>query len=62
MRQECFNYGLTCVNLLEIFKKYGLTQVKENDGDVWHQNSFANELIAGKLYNIITQHINAKTN
>lgn len=50
---ECLSCGLTCINLLEIFKKYELMQVKENDGDIWHQSSFANNLIANEIYNRI---------
>lgn len=53
--QECLRRNLICINLLEIFKinNYKVEEVKENDGDVWHQNDLGNEIIATEIYNQI---------
>ena len=48
--QECLNANLSCINLLTIFKRYNVTDVKENDHDIWHQNSLGNEIIATEIY------------
>ena len=50
---ECLEYELDCVNMLDIFKNYGLMEVKEDDGNVWHPNSFGNELIAEEIYKMV---------
>jgi len=50
---ECLKTELTCVNLLKIFKKYDVMEVKEDDGDIWHQNSLGNEIIATEIYKVI---------
>jgi len=46
----CKEAGLHCINMLAIFKPYGVEAVKEDDGDIWHQNGFGNELIAEEIY------------
>jgi len=51
---ECSKSGIICINLLEIFKKYDVMVVKENDGDIWHQNSLGNKIIATEIQKTIT--------
>lgn len=50
---ECVKYNLICINMLEKFKNYTVIEVKEDDGDIWHQNHLGNEIIAKELYNRI---------
>jgi len=35
---------------LEVFKKYKVMEVKEDDGDLWHPNSLGREIIASEIY------------
>jgi hypothetical protein len=47
--EECLKAELTCISMLDIFKKYDVSDVKEDDNDIWHQNSFGNDLIAAEI-------------
>lgn len=60
--EECQKRNLDYINLLEVFKKnnYTAKQVKEDDGDIWHQNALGNEIIAGEVYKHIINNPNFK--
>lgn len=45
--QSCEKTTLTCINTLNTLKNYNLSQIKEDDQDIWHPNS--------KGINIISQ-------
>ncbi len=48
--KEYLRAGIDCINLLEVFKKYKVMDLKEDDGDVWHPNSLGREIIATEIY------------
>ena len=48
--QSCLEKGLTCIDMLDIFKDYELLEIKEDDGDIWHPNELGLELIADEIY------------
>lgn len=48
--RECRLRQIPSVDLLSVFRKYNVADVKQDDGDIWHQNAKGNQIIAAQIY------------